>query len=153
MTTLDLEELRRLASEGVLFRPHVVVALLDRIDAAIPSEPDTVSGWEAAMADPAFVSALDEGLADVAAGRVKPYIPSEPGLGEALRQVEAALPEGWWVQLDGHKDGRWRAQAGEPVWGPHYQSVSWDGPTPIAALVRLHEWLTTRLLASKEETK
>lgn len=34
--------------------------------------------WDKALADPGFVAALDEGLADIAAGRVVPFRDIKP---------------------------------------------------------------------------
>lgn len=68
----------------------------------------------------------------------------------AWQAAEAALPEGWWYQLDGHAQGEHRASAGEPKWSREYQRVEATGPTPTAALQALAAELRRRGHAERD---
>lgn len=87
--------------------------------------------------------------------------PPEMELGVAWQEAEAALPEGWVLSVNGHKDGSASAHArttapmhgqGEvgtqrrlAVYrGPFHGRTGADGPTPAAALRALAEKLSER---------
>jgi hypothetical protein len=75
--------------------------LLRNIARAYAATPSADSGWDAALADPAFVDALDTGLADVAAGRVTPYTPpADSGALDVERLADAILNARWYVRYD-----------------------------------------------------
>jgi hypothetical protein len=71
-------------------RAAFVAGLGDRISGRSPE-----TGWDAAMQDPAFVASLNEGLADVAAGRTVPYTPAD-----SLDALRALIPEAIEAMLD-----------------------------------------------------
>ncbi len=70
-----------------------------------------------------------------------PTLEADLEMGAAWREVEAALPESWWLDVS----GPWRRQAAQAVaTGPVGQQEIGDGPTPALALRALAEALRER---------
>ncbi len=70
---------------------------------------------------------------------------NEPSIDAAWARCEAALPEGWWLEVSMSQTGwAFHASAGQWHWSPDYQWEDALGPTPAATLEALAARLEAR---------